>query len=313
MYNQNKKKKENFVIVDANAIVHSAFHGYSPCNDAKCEDQRVLYGIMNALVDLTFQIPNINYLYVVFDPSDGSLYRKSMFPSYKANRPPTDPDLSRQREVAKKVIEDHLGIPTLTYPGYEADDIIGTLSCLASNEYNVVIVSPDKDLAQLVNPDVMLLRKMRTKTEKGYKAFTEERVYEHFGVSPKQIPDWLALVGDAADNLPGLDKVGDKKASDLLKIYPSLEHMFAVCHEMENETLKQKIEDNKETLKLVKKLATIICDLPLEEQAKEAIYKADRIRSHQDYNKKLLKMQKHFSWPNHFIDMFFNLIYLAIL
>lgn len=298
------QKRENFVIVDANAFVHSSFHGYSPCLDSKSEDQRVLYGLMNTFVDLTFQIPNINYLYVVFDPADGSLYRKSMYPAYKANRPPTDPDLVRQREVAKKVIEDHLGIPTLTHPGYEADDIIGTLAHLAAESYNVIIISPDKDLAQLVKPNVLLLRKMRTRTERGYKAFNEERVYEHFGVSPKQIPDWLALVGDAADNLPGLEKVGDKTASTLLKTYPTIEHMFSILHEMEDEKLRTKILENKETLQLVKKLATIICDLPLEDKAQTALCKAERIRSHPEYNKKLIKMKEHFSWPPHFIDMF---------
>lgn len=298
------EKRENFVIVDANAFVHSAFHGYSPCLDAKCQDQRVLYGVMNALVDLTMQIPNIDHLYVVFDPSDGSLYRKSLFPTYKANRPPTDPDLARQRDVAKKVIEDHLGIPTLTYPGYEADDTIGTLSCLASKKYNVIIVSPDKDLAQLVNPNVILLRKMRTKTERGYKAFTESLVYEHFGVYPSQIPDWLALVGDVADNLPGLEDIGKKKASNLLKIYPSLEHMFAIMHEMEDKNLKAKIESGKEGLHLVKKLATIVCDLPIESDLQKAMNKAEKIRTHCDYQKKLLIMRKHFAWPEQFIEMF---------
>jgi DNA polymerase-1 len=300
------KVRANFVIIDANAIVHSAFHGYSPCLDKKNQDQRVLYGIMDTLVNLTFQIPNIDYLYIVFDPDDGSLYRKSMFPLYKANRPPKDPELSRQRDVAKKVIEDHLGIPTITYPGYEADDIIGTLSNLASNEYNVIIVSPDKDLMQLVKPNVMLLRKIRTKYERGYKSFNENQVYEQFGVQPIQIPDWIALVGDVADNLPGLNQIGDKKASKLLKIYPTIEHMIAVVHEMENEKLKIQIVDNKENLLLVKKLATIICDLPLEDKTQLAMIKAQKIRSHNEYKKKLMTIKNHFDWPIHFLNMFID-------
>lgn len=300
----NPEQRETFVIVDANAFVHSSFHGYSPCLDAKGEDQRVLQGIMNTFVDLTRYIPTIDYLYVIFDPSDGSLYRKSLFPAYKANRPPTDPDLARQREVAKKVIEDHLGIPTVSHPGYEADDIIGSLACLAKDQYNVIIISPDKDLAQLVCDNVLLMRKMRTKTERGYKPFNKDKVFEHFGVHPHQIPDWLALVGDAADNLPGLDKVGEKTAANILSTYPSVEHMFAILHEMEDEKLKNKIMGNVDSIKLVKHLATIVCDLPIAEKAHEALAKADRIRSHAEYNKKLLAMRKHFSWPNHFLDMF---------
>jgi len=300
----NQEKRENFVIVDANAFVHSCFHGYSPCLDAKKEDHRVLYGIMNSLVDLTFQLPQIDYLYVIFDPPDGSLYRKSIYPAYKANRPPTDPDLARQKIVAMKVLEDHLGIPTLTYPGYEADDIIGTLAKLAAKEYNVIVVSPDKDLAQLVDDNVILLRKIKTRYERGYKALNTSKVYENFGVYPNQIPDWLALVGDKADNLPGLEKVGDKTAASLLNMYPSIEHMFAMLHQFDNQKIKIQMEEKRDTIILVKKLATIICDLPLMTLAEEAIVKADKIRTHHRYHEKLLLIKKHYDWPEHFISLF---------
>lgn len=304
MLSAEKEKRENFVIVDANAFVHSSFHGYSPCLDSKSQDQRVLYGIMNTLVDLTYQLPDIDYLYIVFDPPDGSLYRKAIYPEYKANRPPTDPELARMREEAKKVIEDHLGIPTLSYPGYEADDIIGTLAELASHQYNVIIVSPDKDLAQLVNPNTILFRKIRTRTERGYKAMNEALVYENWGVFPKQIPDWLSLVGDRADNLPGLDKIGDKKAASLLKIYPSIEHMLAVLPSIEDKRIKEQLEDKRDSLLMVKKLATIVCTLPLEEKAQEALEKAQRIRTHIGYQNKLLLMKRHYAWPDHFISLF---------
>lgn len=302
----NELKRKNFVIVDANAFVHSSFHGYQPQYDLKNQDQRVLYGIMNSLVELTFNIPNIDYIYIVFDPDDGSLYRKSLYPLYKANRPEMDKDLYRQKIVAKKVLEDHIGLPTLSYPGFEADDIIGTLANIASDKYNVIIISPDKDLAQLVNKDVILLRKMRTKLEKGYKAFKEDTVITYFGVTPKQIPDWLALVGDTVDNLPGIDKVGNKRAAKLLSIYPSIEHMLSVLNEMEDKKLKIKIEENKEILKLVKKLATIVCDLPLEQEAQQALEKADIIRNSSNYNNKLEIMKRHYQWPEYFIEMFEN-------
>lgn len=299
-------QKPNFVIVDANAFVHSSFHAYPPKLDAKGEDQRVLYGLLNTLVDLTYQLPSIDFLYVVFDPADGSLYRKSLFPPYKANRPPNDPDLGRQRDVAKKVLQDHLGVPCVSYPGYEADDIIGTISELVRKDYRVIIISPDKDLAQLVKDDVILLRKVKTKTERGYKTINQENLYENFGVHAHQIPDWLALMGDDADNLPGLDKVGAKTASNKLAKYPSIEHLLAIIHEMndEDEKFKQKVLENKEQLILVKKLATIVCDLPLEASIHEALSKADTIRSHENFHKKLITMSKHFDWPPHFIELF---------
>ena len=240
----------------------------------------------------------------MFDPIDGSLYRKSLFPSYKANRPPADPDLGRQREVAKKVIEDHLGIPCVSYPGYEADDIIGSISELAREDYRVIIISPDKDLAQLVKDDVILLRKIRTKTERGYRTISSENIYEQFGVHAHQIPDWLALMGDTADNLPGLEKVGEKGACNILTKYPTLEHLFAILHEVDDDKLKKKIEDNKEQLVLVKKLATIICDLPIEEQINAALDKADKIRSHPQYHQKLITMRQHYDWPHHFLELF---------
>lgn len=296
--------KQNFVILDANAFVHSSFHGYTEKLDAKGQDQKVLYGLMNALVDLTYQLPQIDFLYVVFDPVDGSLYRKSKYPAYKGNRPPTDPDLARQREVAKKVLEDHIGVPCVSYPGYEADDIIGSLVKIAKDNYRVIIVSPDKDLAQLVSDDVVLLRKIRTKTEKGYRAVNNENVFNEFGVFPYQIPDWLALAGDSADNLPGLHKVGTKGACQILAQYKSIEHLLAYAHEIEDANLKDKISSNKEQLILVKDLATIVCDLPIEERAYKALEKADRLRSHEGYAKKLEIMKKHYSWPEYFIEMF---------
>jgi DNA polymerase-1 len=299
-------QKQNFVIIDANAFVHSSFHGYTEKLDAKGEDQRVLYGLINTLVDLTYQLPKIDFLYIVFDPSDGSLYRKSLFPSYKANRPPTNPDLSRQRNVAIKVIEDHLGIACVSYPGYEADDIIGSLSKFASKNHRVIIVSPDKDLGQLVIDDVVLLRKYRTKTEKGYRAINKDNVFEEFGVDAHQIPDWLALKGDTADNLPGLYKVGPKKAENILSKYKSIEHLLAIINEIDDEEIKEKIINNKEQLILVKKLATIVCDLPIEELSYEALDKANRIRNKEDYNKKLNTIKNHYSWPPYFLELFLN-------
>lgn len=299
-------KRENFVIVDANAIVHSAFHGYEPQYNVKNEDNRVLYGIMQSLVDLTYNIPDIKYIYIVFDPDDGSLYRKSLYPLYKANRPEMDKDLYRQKLVAKKVIEDHLGIPVLSYSGYEADDIIGTLANIAKDNYNVIIVSPDKDLAQLVDDNTMLLRKIRTKKEKGYRGFKEFDIITDFGVKPLQIPDWLALVGDTADNLPGLSGVGAKGASKLLGVYPSIEHLLFMVDDLPNKKLKDKIKDNKEILILIKKLATIVCDLPLEKSAYKAIEKADHIRNLKNYNDKLDIIEKHYQWPSYFSEIFRN-------
>ena len=300
------EEKENFIIVDANSFVHSTFHGYSPCLDCKGVDQKVLQGLMNALVDLSYNLPKIDYLFMVFDPSDGSLYRKSVFPAYKANRPPSDPDLVRQKEIAMKILSEHIGIPMISHAGYEADDTIGSMAYMLKDNFNVTIVSPDKDLAQLVQPNVRLMRKYKTKESRGYKFLDEEAVYQSFGVYPKQIPDWLSLMGDVADNLPGLYKVGEKTASNLLKKYVSLEHLMAFHHEMEDIKLRDKIKEALDTLPMIKHLATIKCDLPVEDKMEEAFDRAEKIRTHQEYTTKFNKIRKYFNWPEHYSQMFTN-------
>lgn len=300
------EEKENFIIVDANSFVHSTFHGYSPCLDCKGVDQKVLQGLMNALVDLSYNLPKIDYLFLVFDPFDGSLYRKSVFPAYKANRPPSDPELVRQKEIAIKILSEHIGIPMISHAGYEADDTIGSMAYMLKDNFNVTIVSPDKDLAQLVAPNVRLMRKYKTKEGRGYKFLDEEAVYQSFGVYPKQIPDWLSLMGDVADNLPGLYKVGEKTASNLLKKYVSLEHLMAFHHEMEDEKLRDKIKEALDTLPLIKHLATIKCDLPVEDKMEEAFAKAESIRTHQEYSNNFNKIRKYFNWPDHYSQMFTN-------
>lgn len=296
--------KKNMVILDANAYVHSSFNGYEAQLDINGKDQRVLYGLINALLSLSYQIPSIDVIVVVFDPEDGSLYRKSLFPAYKANRPPPDKELTKQKLYAKLIIQNHLGIPVVNYPGYEADDIIGSLSKKYKDEYKVIIVSPDKDLAQLINEDVVLFKRVRTKTTKGYKTISHINIFEEYGVKAEQIPDWLALMGDVADNLPGLDKVGEKTAAKILAQYPTLEHLLSIIHEHKDIKFKEKVMQNKDSLLLVKKLATIECDLPLDNSINDSIQLSNNIRNDADYHKKLIKIKNHFNWPLNFIDMF---------
>ncbi len=296
--------KETFVIVDANAFVHSSFHGYPERLDAKGQDQKIIHGLLDALVGLTYRLDRIDQLFMIFDPDDGSLFRESQYPAYKKNRPPTDPDLVRQRNAAKIIFKDKLGLPSVHYPGYEADDIIGSLAKIVSSNYQVVIVSPDKDIAQLVDDNIFLLRKWRTKTEKGYTLMNKAVVKEEFGVYPNQIPDWLALMGDAADNLPGLNKVGKKIASEILTTYPTIEHLLSVVNHLDDQKLKEKVIEAKDTIPLVKRLAQIVTDLPLEDLTDEAIDYAHSVRNQQCYRDNILKMEKYFGWQPHYKELF---------
>jgi DNA polymerase-1 len=297
-------EKETIVIVDANAFVHSSFHGYPIRLDAKGQDQRVLHGLLDSLVGLTYRLDRIDQLFMIFDPDDGSLFRESQYPAYKKNRPPTDPDLSRQRNAAKIIFKDKLGIPSIHYPGYEADDIIGSFAKIAVEHYQVVIVSPDKDIAQVVDDDIYLLRRWRTKTEKGYTLMNKDVVKEEFGVHAHQIPDWLALMGDVADNLPGLHKVGKKTAANILAQYPSIEHLLSIVNHLEDQKLKEKVLEAKDSLPLVKRLAQIVMDLPIAEHADEAIHYGSKVRNNPEYKNNILKMEKYFGWQPHYKELF---------
>lgn len=299
-----KKDKQIMVIVDANAFVHSSFHGYSPKLDIKGQDHRIMHGLLDTLVGLTYQLDRIDQLFMIFDPEDGDLFRTAQYPSYKKNRPPNDPELKKQRDSAKFIFKEKLGIPSVHYPGYEADDIIGSLAKLVGSEYQVVIVSPDKDIAQLVDENIFMLRRWKTKTEKGYSLMNNQKIKEEFGVNSTQIPDWLALMGDTADNLPGIKNVGKKTASNILANYPSLEHLLSVVNHIEDEKLKNKILEVKDSLPLIKKLATIVTDLPISKSVEDAINYGNNVRNNKDYKQNILKLEKYFNWKVHYKELF---------
>lgn len=294
------------VILDANAYVHSSFHAYEPRIDRKGLDQRVLHGLMDTLVGLTYQLERIDEIFLVFDPIDGSLYRKSLFPSYKAHRPEKDVDLLRQSEDAQKVLKNIYGLPIITHAGYEADDIIGSLSKITSENSQTVIVSPDKDLAQLVNDNVFLLRKNKSKNNKGYDLLNSKRVFEKFGVMPDKIADYLTLVGDTVDGLPGLKNVGPKTAVKIISKYLSIEHLLSLKHHLDDEKLKTKLLEVEHSLPLIKQLASIVCNLDLYENINTNKSHIEKIRSENDYKNKLIMAEKYFNLQPYYKDLFIN-------
>lgn len=296
--------EEVAVILDANAYVHTSFHAYEPRLDVKGKDHRVLHGLLDTLVGLTYFLDRIDYLYLVFDPIDGSLYRKTLFPSYKSHRPPKDPDLLRQSEDAQHILRNGFGLPIITHSGYEADDIIGSLAKKISKETQTVIVSPDKDLAQLVNENTFLLKKKKAREDKSYVLFDAKKVKEDYGVSPELIPDWLTLVGDIADGLPGLNKVGPKTAVKILSQYPTVEHMISIVNHIEDKKLAEKINEVKDLLPLIKKLATIVCDLPIEESIVREHDNMGKVRNSSDYSSKVNKLIRYFNMSNHYSELF---------
>ena len=290
-------------LIDAYAMIFRGYYALirSPRITSTGIDTSAIFGFTNSLIEL-IRREKPTHLAVVFDVGQASV-RTADFADYKANRSETPEAIKLAIPYIHRILE-AMHVPILGLEGYEADDIIGSLSKKYKDEYKVIIVSPDKDLAQLINEDVVLFKRVRTKTTKGYKTISHINIFEEYGVKAEQIPDWLALMGDVADNLPGLDKVGEKTAAKILAQYPTLEHLLSIIHEHKDIKFKEKVMQNKDSLLLVKKLATIECDLPLDNSINDSIQLSNNIRNDADYHKKLIKIKNHFNWPLNFIDMF---------
>src|SRR5579871_3594958 len=188
----------------------------------------------------------------------GKTFREETFASYKANRTEMPPDLAEQIPQIRRLL-DAMRIPILAYPGFEADDVIGALAARARDQFDVVIVSSDKDMLQLVNDRVHMYNPV--KEDVWYDPATTE---EFMGVKPEQVADLLALKGDSVDNIPGAPGIGDKGARDLIVRFGSVENAIKHAAEVERKTYRESLQNNQEVILLSKKLATIHTDVPIE-------------------------------------------------
>ncbi|MBJ6981744.1 DNA polymerase I [Luteimonas sp. MC1572] len=242
------------VLIDGSSYLYRAFHALPPLSNAEGEPTGALFGVVNMLRATLKEKPDF-VAFVVDAP--GKTFRDDIFPDYKANRPPMPDDLRAQVQPMCGIVE-ALGLPILRVPGVEADDVIGTLALAAAADgIDVTISTGDKDFAQLVRPGVALVNTMS-----GSRTDSAEAVFAKFGVRPDQIVDFLALMGDAVDNIPGIDKCGPKTAAKWLAAYDSLDGVIANAAEV-----KGKIGDNLrealDRLPLNRTLATIRTDLEL--------------------------------------------------
>nr|MCU0974676.1 DNA polymerase I [Burkholderiales bacterium] len=191
--------------------------------------------------------------------SEGPTFREQQFAAYKANRAETPPDLIEQIPWCRKVLE-ALSIPVLESPGFEADDVIGTLARRAAAEgWEVTIVSADKDMLQLVGDRVKMLNPMKDDT-----LYDREGVRAFLGVYPEQVADLLALKGDAVDNIPGAPGIGDKGAVQILEQFGSLAAALDRAAEVQRKMYRESLQQNREQIELSKQLATIDCAVPLQ-------------------------------------------------
>ncbi|MGL4692920.1 MAG: DNA polymerase I [Stenotrophomonas maltophilia] len=243
------------VLIDGSSYLYRAFHALPPLTNAHGEPTGALFGVVNMLRATLKERPE--YVAFVVD-APGKTFRDDLYADYKANRPPMPDDLRPQIEPMCRIVE-ALGLSILRIPGVEADDVIGTLALQGHRDgLQVTISTGDKDFAQLVRPGIELVNTMT-----GSRMDSDAAVMEKFGVRADQIVDLLALMGDAVDNVPGVEKCGPKTAAKWLAEYQHLDGVIAAAP-----TMKGKIGENLraalERLPLNRELVTIRTDVPLE-------------------------------------------------
>ena len=254
-------KKKRLFLIDAYALIFRGYYAFikNPRINSKGVDTSAILGFTNSLFDV-IKRERPDYLAVCFDKG-GSKDRTKIFEQYKANREETPEAIKMSVPIIENILKS-LNISTLVKEGYEADDIIGTITKrVNSDEYEIFMVTPDKDFAQLVDKSVFIYRPV---FGGGYETWGVKEVLEKFEISnTSQVIDFLAMKGDSVDNIPGLPGVGDKTAKKFLKEFGSIEGLLENTSELKGK-IKEKIELNKELGILSKKLATIITDVPVD-------------------------------------------------
>ncbi|MFJ5510291.1 DNA polymerase I [Pectobacterium jejuense] len=250
------------ILVDGSSYLYRAYHAFPPLTNSAGEATGAMYGVLNMLRSLLLQYQP-SHVAVVFD-AKGKTFRDELFENYKAHRPPMPEDLREQIEPLHKMVK-AMGLPLLAVSGVEADDVIGTLAVQAEKAGKSVLISTgDKDMAQLVTPSVTLINTMNNSI------LGPQEVCDKYGIPPELIIDFLALMGDASDNIPGVPGVGEKTAQALLQGLGGLDALYANLDKIAGlsfrgaKTMAPKLEQHKDVAYLSYQLATIKTDVELE-------------------------------------------------
>ncbi len=253
------------VLIDGNAILHRAYHALPPLTAPDGSVVNAVYGFTSMLFKLFIDLKP-THIIVAFDRPKPT-FRKQMFAGYQAKRPEMAEELSTQIAKVHDVVS-AFGIPIYEVDGYEADDVIGTLAKQAVNQTQVIIVTGDRDLLQLITGD-RILTYMPVKGLSEAKIYGEKEAKERLGVDPKQIPDYKALAGDASDNYPGVAGIGPKTAGQLLETFGTVENLYKAIQKKDKRLTKfspavlEKLAHGAEDAVLSKDLATIRTDAPI--------------------------------------------------
>lgn len=251
------------ILVDGSSYLYRAYHAFPPLTNSAGEPTGAMYGVLNMLKSLLTQYKP-SHVAVVFD-AKGKTFRDELFENYKSHRPPMPDDLRSQIAPLHEMVK-AMGLPLLAISGVEADDVIGTLALEAEKQGRSVLISTgDKDMAQLVSPDITLINTMNNTI------LGPEEVEQKFGVPPALIIDYLALMGDSSDNIPGVPGVGEKTAQALLQGLGGLKSIYDNLDKVADlgfrgaKTMAAKLEQNKDVAFLSYQLATIKTDVQLEQ------------------------------------------------
>lgn len=284
------------ILIDGSSYLYRAFHAYPGTMSNGDIPTNAVYGVVNMLRSMMRQFAS-DRIAVIFD-AKGKTFRDDMYPEYKANRPPMPDDLRCQIEPLHNVIR-AMGLPLISIPGVEADDVIGTLASQASKAGMPVLISTgDKDMAQLVDDNVTLINTMTNVV------MDREGVIEKFGIPPELIIDYLALMGDKVDNIPGVPGVGDKTATALLQGIGSIEKLYQNLDDIAalgfrgSKTMAKKLIDNKDNAEMSYQLATIKLDVELEETPESLV----KTRPNTDELIKLYGQLVFKSWLNELLE-----------
>ena len=253
---------EKLFLIDAYAQIFRAYYAFAgrPMRNSEGLNTSPIFGFVKFVRDIIIN-ERPHYLGVAFDPHGGN-FRHELYPDYKANRSETPEDIVAAVPYIKEFLE-AMRIPILEVAGYEADDVIGTLSHKAASEgYDVYMVTPDKDFGQLVGPNVRIYK--QRKGGEGVEIVGPAEIKEHYGFDdPRKVIDILALWGDAADNIPGVKGIGEKGAIKLVNEVGSVEEILDNLDRLKGKQ-RENVEAGAEQLRLSKVLATISLDAPID-------------------------------------------------
>ncbi len=247
-------------LIDGSSYLYRAFYAIGHLSNSKGLPTNATYGFIQMLLKVLKE-HQPDYLAVIFD-SKAPTFRSDVYKEYKANRPAMPELLTPQIPYIKKIIDGYR-IALLEMDGYEADDLIGTVAKRLESEVDIVIITGDKDILQLVSDRIQVYDTMKEKR------FGVEEVIERFGVSPEQVVEVMGLSGDAIDNIPGVPGIGEKTAIQLIKTYGSIENLLAHVEEIPQKKLKENLRTHGDLARLSRQLATIHTDVPVDSPLKD--------------------------------------------